>query len=207
MNQGVARPFPPKFAIADVVRGHLHALLSDPLNQRRDVDAMRLTQDTNADVRWRQLLAKFRLFALHSENLRTGQDRKQAQEQIAAMGGPSTASMRQIEAGAQTNYRQHTLYGLDRALGWSPGSHLSVLAGRDPHVLIPAEQFRSKIAHAIEGAGTVVVEHQDVPVLRRDPDIERVLRALRRVGEENARNAAELNDALVALARALGQDE
>lgn len=77
------------------------------------------------------------------------------QEQLTAMGGPSTATLRLIEGALQDNYRSHTLYSLDRALGWSPGSHLSVLAGREPHVLVDAARFRETVPR---GGERVVTE-------------------------------------------------
>lgn len=62
------------------------------------------------------------------------------QEQVTALGGPSTASLRLIEGALQQSYRPHTLHALDRALGWAPGSHLRLLAGGEAQVLLDSRQ-------------------------------------------------------------------
>lgn len=54
------------------------------------------------------------------------------QEDVAAKGGPSTATLRSIEAGATTSYRAKTLYSLDAALGWMRGTSIAIAEGEVP---------------------------------------------------------------------------
>ena len=51
-----------------------------------------------------------------------------SQEDVAAAGGPSVATLRLIEGARQPSYRPLTLGALDRALFWPPGSAAQVLA-------------------------------------------------------------------------------
>lgn len=51
------------------------------------------------------------------------------QEQVAARGGPSTATLRLLEGALQTSYRHRTYVDLDRALGWPSGHARAVLTG------------------------------------------------------------------------------
>lgn len=57
------------------------------------------------------------------------------QPDVQAAGGPSTATMRNIERATNTTYRGGILRSLERALQWRTGSVETVLAGGDP---IPA---------------------------------------------------------------------
>jgi hypothetical protein len=54
------------------------------------------------------------------------------QEEIAAAGGPSTATQRLIEGARHDSYRPASLRSLERALQWEPGSVRAILAGGDP---------------------------------------------------------------------------
>lgn len=94
------------------------------------------------------------------------------------------------------------------------------LRGRKPSyelAMATAEAFGRPISEALVAAGfrldaeqrgeSVGDGQQDGAVFRRDPDIDIALRALVRAGEKNAENAAELNAAITALARALGREE
>jgi transcriptional regulator with XRE-family HTH domain len=54
------------------------------------------------------------------------------QEQVAAAGGPSTATMRLIESALAQSYRQRTFRQLEEALGWERGTCRRVLAGGEP---------------------------------------------------------------------------
>lgn len=54
------------------------------------------------------------------------------QQEVAARGGPSTATLRIIESGVEGSYRVKTLRQLDVGLGWAPGSSSAVLRGLEP---------------------------------------------------------------------------
>ncbi len=54
------------------------------------------------------------------------------QEQVAAAGGPSTATLRLIETSAQSEYRAKSLRQLEDALRWRSGSVRAILAGGEP---------------------------------------------------------------------------
>jgi transcriptional regulator with XRE-family HTH domain len=54
------------------------------------------------------------------------------QEETAAAGGPSTATLRLIENCNAKSYRPKTFRQLDAALRWPPGAARRVLAGHDP---------------------------------------------------------------------------
>jgi hypothetical protein len=54
------------------------------------------------------------------------------QEDVRAVGGPSTSSMRMIEGALQSGYRMDILRRLEVALQWKAGSVRALLAGGDP---------------------------------------------------------------------------
>jgi transcriptional regulator with XRE-family HTH domain len=54
------------------------------------------------------------------------------QAEIQSVGGPSPATLYQLEAGHRGAYRAHILRRLERALGWGAGSVRSVLSGGLP---------------------------------------------------------------------------
>lgn len=54
------------------------------------------------------------------------------QEELAAAGGPSTATLRLIEGARQPGYRPAILRALERALQWERGSVRAILDGGDP---------------------------------------------------------------------------
>lgn len=51
------------------------------------------------------------------------------QEEVAGRGGPSTATLRSIEAGSGTTFRAKTLFALDDALGWMKGTAQELVEG------------------------------------------------------------------------------
>jgi transcriptional regulator with XRE-family HTH domain len=57
------------------------------------------------------------------------------QEEAAARGGPSTATLRLIENAADASYRPKSLRQLEQVLGWAPGSARAILAGGEPELL------------------------------------------------------------------------
>ena len=61
------------------------------------------------------------------------------QEEVAARGGPSTATIRLIETAAQSAYRAKSLRQLAEALGWTPDSPLAILNDREPQAAGAAE--------------------------------------------------------------------
>lgn len=54
------------------------------------------------------------------------------QREVHSFGGPSPATLYQLEAGRPGSYRPHILRRLERALGWGPGSVRRALAGQLP---------------------------------------------------------------------------
>lgn len=67
------------------------------------------------------------------------EDQGLTQEQIANMGGPSTATMRLIEGAMQAGYRARTLVSLERALGWPRGRVRRILRHEgEPEVAVTA---------------------------------------------------------------------
>lgn len=54
------------------------------------------------------------------------------QEEVAAHGGPSTATIRNIETTGKDVYRAKSLRQIAEALGWTPDSSWAILNGREP---------------------------------------------------------------------------
>lgn len=61
------------------------------------------------------------------------------QEEVAAAGGPSSATMRLIEGAMQDGYRPRTFTALERALGWPKGRARRLLRG-EPEPVAPAPE-------------------------------------------------------------------
>lgn len=63
-------------------------------------------------------------------------DRRRAlsltQDEIKPAGGPSAATVRNIENATQDSYKPWVLSSLERALGWEAGSIASILTGGEP---------------------------------------------------------------------------
>lgn len=59
---------------------------------------------------------------------------RMTQEDVRARGGPSTATLRQIERGSALDYRSGTTEPLEDAIGWRRGSVDTVLRGGDPTI-------------------------------------------------------------------------
>jgi hypothetical protein len=57
---------------------------------------------------------------------------RMTQADVDAQGGPSTATLRQIEGGERDNYRATVLARLERVLGWTAGSVQAILTGDEP---------------------------------------------------------------------------
>lgn len=64
------------------------------------------------------------------------------QEEVAAAGGPSTATMRLLEGALGTSYRSRTFTQLERALAWTRGTVRHVLDGGDPLLSASAQHVR-----------------------------------------------------------------
>lgn len=60
------------------------------------------------------------------------------QAAIQEAGGPSTATLRLIEGGRHTEFRNGTADQLERTLRWQPGSIAAMLRGGDPIEVEPA---------------------------------------------------------------------
>lgn len=80
-----------------------------------------------------------------------------SQEQVAAAGGPSSATQRKIENGHHGSYPA-TQRRLETALGWEHGSARRILDGGDPVPAPPAVTAAAGVAAATaSAAGTAVV--------------------------------------------------
>lgn len=60
------------------------------------------------------------------------------QSQVQARGGPSVATVRNIELAVKGSYRDSALFSLERVLGWPAGAVNRILAGGEPHDTRPA---------------------------------------------------------------------
>lgn len=61
------------------------------------------------------------------------------QDDVKAAGGPSAATVRNIEGALNKSYKPHVIGRLERALRWEQGSIDSILAGGEP---TPIEAMR-----------------------------------------------------------------
>lgn len=75
------------------------------------------------------------------------QELRLSQREVLERGGPSNATMTQIENGMARNPSEATLRKLDHALMWEPGSARRVLDGVDP-IPLPAGVSGGPIANA-----------------------------------------------------------
>lgn len=122
------------------------------------------------------------------------------QQEVAGRGGPSTATMRQIEGALADGYRAKTLYALDEALGWFRGTCLSIFEGEYPSMYFGS--FEEWIERTIRDVSREVREGQDFPVgtplsvvpdivdLPADDEDNEVLAAIRRDPSLSPRNKA-----------------
>lgn len=104
------------------------------------------------------------------------------QEELAAKGGPSTASLRLIEGAGQENYRMKTFRRLDYLLHWPPGGYLTALAGLSPYMAQTAMEFWDRMYPETpeEELRRLREIHGPHPDERgRDPDAEEIVRATR----------------------------
>jgi transcriptional regulator with XRE-family HTH domain len=71
------------------------------------------------------------------------------QREVHSVGGPSPATLYQLESGQHGSYRPHILRRLERALGWGAGSVRRALAGGlplldgDGEVSLPRQEERT----------------------------------------------------------------
>lgn len=63
------------------------------------------------------------------------------QEKVAALGGPSSETMRLIESAGRSNYRLSTVRRLDEILHWPPNGYLYALAGEDPYLAMTKDDW------------------------------------------------------------------
>jgi hypothetical protein len=85
------------------------------------------------------------------------------QEQVTALGGPSTATLRLLEGAIQAGgYRDSTLNALDRALGWISGSHRQLMEGKEPYEAYgTVEECRRMLAFRIRGLEGLGAAYED----------------------------------------------
>jgi hypothetical protein len=101
------------------------------------------------------------------------------QEDVRAAGGPSTATLRNIEGALQDSYKPGSLAKLERVLGWATGSVRKILDGQEPGI---AHQGAARLEHmASRRAPGVAAPHPPDPLadLPDDPD-ERLAEIVRR---------------------------
>ncbi|WP_067483848.1 hypothetical protein [Actinomadura hibisca] len=85
------------------------------------------------------------------------------QEEVRQAGGPSTATLRNIEGASQASYKPHILAGLERALQWKTGSVQAILSGGEP--LTAEAAAREGLARERAGQPTVadiVQQHDEI---------------------------------------------
>jgi transcriptional regulator with XRE-family HTH domain len=75
------------------------------------------------------------------------------QEEVASRGGPSTATLRNIEGAQGTGYRARTLYQLDEALGWTRGCAVAIAEGEAPWFDLSRtfEEFVERVVRDVSG--------------------------------------------------------
>lgn len=79
---------------------------------------------------------------------------KLTQADVQAAGGPSTATLRLIEGGKHTDFRDGTGAALEKVLRWEVGSIDAVLSGRDP----------AEIEHRLgRGLASLIPSERDEP--------------------------------------------
>lgn len=69
-------------------------------------------------------------------------DLKLSQDAVRSLGGPSDVVQSRIENNEQPRPRGDTLYKIDAALQWQPGSAVAVLHGGDPIPLTAARTIQ-----------------------------------------------------------------
>ena len=96
------------------------------------------------------------------------------QENLAALGGPSTATLRLIENAAARSYRAKTLRQLEAALGWQEQSARRILAGLKPVLL---DDIDSQDGHdPVTGIEAWVMEVADLPEDEHNAELGALLR-------------------------------
>lgn len=101
------------------------------------------------------------------------------QEEASGRAGLSATTWRLLENEVQTRYRRLTLAGVERALGWAPGSIDAILAGDEPSV-------------TDDGRGPATATPAD------DDAIVRLRGKVARLSDEDARAVEMLVDRLLA---------
>lgn len=98
------------------------------------------------------------------------------QEAVAAQGGPSTATLRNIENVAGGSYRSKTLFALDEALGWYRGTSAALVEGEIPtsYFFYDFDEFVDYVIRTLSDADR---ERFDAPVIPRATEEERLRRA------------------------------
>jgi transcriptional regulator with XRE-family HTH domain len=92
------------------------------------------------------------------------------QAEVASVGGPSPATLYQLESGLRGSYRPHILRRLERALGWGAGSVRRVLAGGVPLLEGETEISRARREEHPSRSGSTewVAGFRELPIDPRD---------------------------------------
>lgn len=88
------------------------------------------------------------------------------QEQVYERGGPSTATLRLIEKGAEVDYRRGTIGPLERALEWTEGSIDAILHGDEATAVSESVSTSSEDHRVLLDIDDEVYEAMD-PITRR----------------------------------------
>jgi hypothetical protein len=110
------------------------------------------------------------------------------QQRRARLGGPSTATVRIIESGAEGNYRSKTLMALDAALGWPRGASIGLVEGEVPTTSWWFTNFDEFVDFLIKDMGMDLRDRHDAPVIPAGPMTDPYLQELGAiVAEDRAR--------------------
>lgn len=93
------------------------------------------------------------------------------QEEVAGAGGPSTATLRNIESALADSYRAKTLYALDEALGWTRGTAVGIAEGEAPWFSLMT--FDDFLKSAVRDVSSQVARGEDFPVVGPTSDAAR----------------------------------
>lgn len=116
------------------------------------------------------------------------------QQEVAAKGGPSTATMRQIEGGLTDGYRAKTLYQLDEALDWERGTCIAIVERDSLGLLEAPDEWTERV---IRDVRRQIAAGQDFPVGRPTDHVSQP------VGLGLDDEAAELSPAQIEAVRAV----
>lgn len=110
------------------------------------------------------------------------------QGEVQAAGGPSMATMRNLEGALQESYRSNIIGRLEQALGWAPGSATVILGGGEPAILQAGASTgrRQEQDQAVQK----IMLRNDIPDEKKREIVERLVR-VRRADDKRRLELAE----------------